>query len=169
MNVRCALAQPFQINEAAAAAQHAVRPPFLSRGSSLAGAARVPRGGQRVPSRCHLLWRACFQAWNLGETMPGTAIFPYPPQAAVDHIPFCVITELGKYTSFFFNFWLRLVPEISALFCHCFVELAGVQLKAQYSHVQHRTPVGSRTMYPCTESSLDNNCLADSIQFHLIK
>lgn len=28
MNIRSALAQPYQINEAAAAAQHAVRPPI---------------------------------------------------------------------------------------------------------------------------------------------
>lgn len=62
MNIRSALAQPYQINEAAAAAQHAVQPPFLSSSSSLVGAAWVPHGGQRVPSHCNVLWRACFQA-----------------------------------------------------------------------------------------------------------
>lgn len=33
--------------------------------------------------------------------MPGNTSFPYPPQTEVDHIPFHVITELGKYASFF--------------------------------------------------------------------
>lgn len=71
--------------------------------------------------------------------MVGSTSFPYPPQIEVC---FCTIAELGKRASSW-TLDLRLVPEISFLFCHCFVKLAGGQLKAQCSHVQLGTPVGS--------------------------
>lgn len=60
---------------------------------------------------------------------------------------YCLLHWAGQICLVFLTFSSRSVPEISALFCHCFVELAGIQLKAQCSHVQHSAPVGSWTMY----------------------
>lgn len=49
------------------------------------------------------------------------------------------------------------------------MELPRVPLKAQHSRVQHRSPVCSWATYLFTESSLGNNCVAESVQFPLIK
>lgn len=62
MNIRSALAQPYQINEAVAAALQGIQPPVLF-GSSLVAGQRC--GEQGVPCCCNVLWRACSQAPEL--------------------------------------------------------------------------------------------------------